>query len=120
MSELTLSTPSILFSAISLIMLAYTNRFGLCPGDQRTGLGPSLKSEREQGAPNRQSPQKVVYDPVDAGAGYQQPVFVRSVHIFYLHWFSADGCIYFWGGLAAAYGFVGNIGNGNSDFGEGS
>lgn len=27
MEELTLSTPSILFSAISLIMLAYTNRF---------------------------------------------------------------------------------------------
>ncbi len=27
MEELTLTTPSILFSAISLIMLAYTNRF---------------------------------------------------------------------------------------------
>lgn len=27
MTELTLSTPSILFSAISLILLAYTNRF---------------------------------------------------------------------------------------------
>ena len=29
MEELTLTTPSILFSAISLIMLAYTNRFGV-------------------------------------------------------------------------------------------
>ena len=27
MNELTLSTPALLFSAISLIMLAYTNRF---------------------------------------------------------------------------------------------
>ncbi|MFR0836806.1 MAG: DUF2721 domain-containing protein, partial [Barnesiella sp.] len=27
MEELTLTTPSLLFSAVSLIMLAYTNRF---------------------------------------------------------------------------------------------
>lgn len=43
MAELTLTTPSILFSAISLIMLAYTNRFLAYAAVIR-----SLKTEHEQ------------------------------------------------------------------------
>ena len=43
MEELTLTTPSILFSAISLIMLAYTNRFLAYASVIR-----SLKTEHEQ------------------------------------------------------------------------
>lgn len=43
MAELTLTTPSILFSAISLIMLAYTNRFLAYAAVIR-----SLKTEYEQ------------------------------------------------------------------------
>lgn len=43
MEELTLTTPSILFSAISLIMLAYTNRFLAYAAVVR-----SLRTEHEQ------------------------------------------------------------------------
>lgn len=43
MEELTLTTPSILFSAISLIMLAYTNRFLAYAAVVR-----SLRTEQEQ------------------------------------------------------------------------
>ena len=43
MEELTLTTPSVLFSAISLIMLAYTNRFLAYAAVIR-----NLRSEHEQ------------------------------------------------------------------------
>lgn len=81
MEELTLTTPSILFSAISLIMLAYTNRFLAYASVIR-----NLKKEHESNpSPITQQQmdnlrRRLHMIPLDADLRRQQPVAVRSMH----------------------------------------
>ena len=74
MEELTLTTPSILFSAISLIMLAYTNRFLAYAQVIR-----NLKGEHE----NRPSAMtKLQLDNLR-----KRLYMARSMQIYYFAWF---------------------------------
>ena len=93
MEELTLTTPSILFSAISLIMLAYTNRFLAYASVIR-----SLKTER-------QFAEKVVYGSLDANFRSIQLAVVRGLYAVYLCGMAIGCCIY----LRSGFTLVGDF-----------
>ena len=103
MEELTLTTPSILFSAISLIMLAYTNRFLAYASVIR-----SLKTEHEQNPTpmaHRQFAEKVVYGSLDANFRSIQLAVVRGLYAVYLCGMAIGCCIY----LRSGFTLVGDF-----------
>lgn len=110
MTELTLSTPSILFSAISLILLAYTNRFLSYAQLVRT-----LKADYDKkpfdhypSAVGQSSP-PALHGPFDAAIWCQQPVVVCGLHLFDIHWFT-DGCrLHVWSGIGAVNHLIGHL-----------
>ncbi len=115
MEELTLTTPSVLFSAISLIMLAYTNRFLAYAAVIR-----NLRSEHEQNpTPMTQRQIAALYDPVDADFWGKQFVALCSLYFVYLHWMAGNGGVCFWGSFAFIGDFVEYFHPGNPDFSEG-
>lgn len=103
MEELTLTTPSILFSAISLIMLAYTNRFLAYASVIR-----NLKKEHES------NPSPITQQQMDNLRrrlhmtrsmqiyGRQQPVAVRSMHATDIHRLAENGRLYVRRGAGSA------------------
>lgn len=106
MEELTLTTPSILFSAISLIMLAYTNRFLAYASVIR-----SLKTEHEQNPTPMAQRQidnlrkKVVYGSLDANFRSIQLAVVRGLYAVYLCGMAIGCCIY----LRSGFTLVGDF-----------
>ena len=119
MEELTLTTPSILFSAISLIMLAYTNRFLAYAQVIR-----NLKGEHE----NRPSAMtKLQLDNLR-----KRLYMARSMQIygvislllcvvctFYLYRSTNFGRLHVRCGFVAVGDFIGNFRERDIDFGEG-
>ena len=114
MEELTLTTPSILFSAISLIMLAYTNRFLAYAQVIR-----NLKGEHE----NRPSTMtKLQLDNLR-----KRLYMARSMQIYgVISLLLCVVCTFFiyiglhvWCGLVAVGDFIGNFRERDIDFGEG-
>ena len=93
MEELTLTTPSILFSAISLIMLAYTNRFLAYASVIR-----SLKTEHEQ------NPTPMAQRQIDNFRSIQLAV-VRGLYAVYLCGMAIGCCIY----LRSGFTLVGDF-----------
>lgn len=89
---LDLTTPSLLFSAISLILLAYTNRFL-----SYASVGPHI--ERKTPADTRSEryctdckpPQTALPDPFDADTRDTQSAPLRNFHVLYLY-FMANHC----------------------------
>ena len=86
MEELTLTTPALLFSAVSLILLAYTNRF-LSYAQlvrqlrDRYVENPSDITE----ASNREFTETVEPDPYNARTGYCKSFSLRSQYVSYLY-----------------------------------
>ena len=96
MEELTLTTPSILFSAISLIMLAYTNRFLAYASVIR-----SLKTEHEQ------NPTPMAQRQIDnlRKRLYMALAVVRGLYAVYLCGMAIGCCIY----LRSGFTLVGDF-----------
>lgn len=106
MEELTLTTPSILFSAISLIMLAYTNRFLAYASVIR-----SLKTEHEQNPTPMAQRQidnlrKRLYMARSMQIfGVSSLLFVRGLYAVYLCGMAIGCCIY----LRSGFTLVGDF-----------
>ena len=77
MEELTLTTPALLFSAVSLILLAYTNRF--------LSYAQLVRQLRDRYMENREFEETVESDTHDAGTGDSKPLFLCSQYVSYLH-----------------------------------
>ena len=101
MDELNLTTPTLLFSAVSLILLAYTNRFLSYAQLVRTLQTP-------------------LSDTQHAGTGYLKSVFLRCRHVSDLHRSARPVGIYLRTGSPAAHRFLGNIHLGNPYFRQGT
>ena len=103
MEELTLTTPSILFSAISLIMLAYTQPLSrLCLGHPQSEKGAREQPLADHAAANGQPAAQAAHDPLDADLRRQQPVAVRSMHATDIHRLAENGRLYVRRGAGSA------------------
>lgn len=118
MEELTLTTPSILFSAISLIMLAYTNRFLAYASVIR-----NLKKEHES------NPSPITQQQMDNLRrrlhmtrsmqiyGVSSPVAVRSMHAADIHRLAENGRLYVRRGAGSAGRFAVDLDPRTADLG---
>ena len=91
MEELTLTTPALLFSAVSLILLAYTNRF--------LSYAQLVRILRD----------RYMEDPYDAGIRHCQSILLRSHHVSYLHRIVPALNLYLRVGIATADRFFGGF-----------
>lgn len=86
MQELTLTTPSLLFSAVSLILLAYTNRF-----ISYASLVRTLKEKHQQThdpkkrRPDSQPQETVIPDTLHANIRATQPTLLCSFDVLHLY-----------------------------------
>ena len=87
---LDLTTPSLLFSAISLILLAYTNRFLSYASVVRT-LKEKHQQTHERYCTDCKPPQTALPDPFDADTRDTQSAPLRNFHVLYLY-FMANHC----------------------------
>ena len=117
MEELTLTTPSILFSAISLIMLAYTNRFLAYAQVIR-----NLKGEHE----NRPSAMtKLQLDNLRKRLYMARSmqiygvISLRGLYFLYLYWVTNFGDLHVRSSFVAVSDFIGNFRERDIDLGEG-
>ena len=88
MFQIDLATPALLFSAISLIMLAYTNRF--------LSYAQLVRTLKDQYQNN-------LSDPGHASDRHRQPVALRGQHVFHLHSSASHFRLYFRTGLTVAH-----------------
>ena len=103
--EIDLTTPALLFSAISLIMLAYTNRFLSYAQlvrtlkDQYREIIRRLRQHRFLISANALS------DTCYAGDRYRELVALRGQYVFNVYTALPHIRIYFWTGTGAAHYF---------------
>ena len=104
--EIDLTTPALLFSAISLIMLAYTNRFLSYAGLVRALKEQHQKSHSSVTAAQIANLRQRLY----AGNRYSKPAAVCGQHVLYLYPASSGIGLYLWPGIGAADYLAGNFG----------
>lgn len=86
MEELTLTTPTLLFSAVSLILLAYTNRFLSYAQLVRQLRDRYMEDPTDITEAQIENLRKRLFDSYYAGAGNSKPFLVRSQYVSYLYW----------------------------------
>ena len=110
MEELTLTTPALLFSAVSLILLAYTNRFLSYAQLVRILRDRYMEDPSDINVAQienlRKTPQP---DPYDAGIRHCQSILLRSHHVSYLHRIVPALNLYLRVGIATADRFFGGF-----------
>ena len=117
MEELTLTTPTLLFSAVSLILLAYTNRF--------LSYAQLVRQLRDRYMEN---PTDITVAQIEnlrkrlnltrhhAGAGDCQLGPLRGQYVFHLYWIATALCLCIRGGFVATHRFSRRIFPGGTDF----
>ena len=105
--EIDLTTPALLFSAISLIMLAYTNRFLSCTCFERATSEESFIGD---GRTDCQSAATALPDAGYAGNRHSKPAAVCGQHVLYLYPASSGIGLYLRPGIGAADYLAGNFG----------
>jgi hypothetical protein len=113
----TLTTPALLFSAVSLILLAYTNRFIAYTGVVRNLL-QTISRESNLGAEraNQQPAQTVVPHPHHAVAWGNQPVFMCGHHVTSICGIFTCCCLFFRGSAVVALCISCTFHLGNTNF----
>ena len=109
--EIDLTTPALLFSAISLIMLAYTNRFL-----SYAGLVRALKEQHQKShssvtaAQIANLRQRLYLTRAMQVTGIAEPAAVCGQHVLYLYPASSGIGLYLRPGIGAADYLAGNFG----------
>lgn len=104
--EIDLTTPALLFSAISLIMLAYTNRFLSYAQLVRTLKDQYRENHSAVTAAQISNLRKRLYlTPCYAGDRYRELVALRGQYVFNVYTALPHIRIYFWTGTGAAHYF---------------
>lgn len=86
MEELTLTTPALLFSAVSLILLAYTNRFLSYAQLVRTLRDRYMEDPSDINVAQIENLRKRLnLTRMMPGVRHCQPILLRSYHVSYLH-----------------------------------
>ena len=115
--EIDLTTPALLFSAISLIMLAYTNRFLSYAQLVRTLKEQYMENPSSVKAAQIANLRKRLYL-TRAGGGHRQPAAVRGQHVLCLYPSPSAFGLYLRFGADIADYFAGHIGVRNIYIGE--
>lgn len=82
--ELTLTTPALLFPTVSLVLLAYTNRFlAVAALIRKLAAEYQTKKRQKAGGSNSKPTHTRAADSRYANAQHLRAVFERALHVFY-------------------------------------
>jgi hypothetical protein len=119
MEELTLITPTFLFSAVSLILLAYTNRFLSYAQLVRTLKDRYMEDHSAMThAQIMNLKKKALSDQKHANVWCGQFIALCCYYVSDLYWLTYIVGLYFWVSFAVAHYIAWSFGLGNTNFGQ--